>query len=170
MIKTDFRRWNLTLREWREAHGFIYIFGKADGDDECPAFASLPIKIGITKTPDTRLPALCSEFCETGTWLAICHMETSSKLLEKALHEILNPWRCPMQREFFTLPDEVEMWLYAGFKDSWINVQKYVARRGDEASVLDLCLYEMLFLYPAGDVGRSWLDDRTLQMRKSIGR
>lgn len=147
---------------WNKAGGFIYVFGQLCDDSTCPPpDASMPIKIGITKNPADRLIALQREHLTFGSWLSIQWMASSSEITEQALHELLNPWRCPFKNEFFEVPDEVEEWIFDGFKDQWSQVQKHHRLFGESA--LSLCLEIIPRYYPA-----PWLNLRVAQMKASL--
>lgn len=96
---------------------FIYIFGAGYGDDNSPPpWAECQIKIGITKDPAKRLLSL-RQRVPFGVWYDIRWMQNSARLVEKSLHELLAPWRCGFEVEWFTLPNKVEEWLFDGFAD-----------------------------------------------------
>lgn len=138
---------------WIKSGLFLYVFGAAIGDDECPGWiAPRPIKIGITGNPTSRLQNLRRE-TERGMWLSIRWFDRSGRLLEKALHELFNPWRCGLEREWFVLPKDVEEWLWDGMDDSWYKVEKHL--RVCHETVFSTITEILPLYYPA-----DWLDDR----------
>ena len=109
---------------WKNAGQFLYVFGELRNDNDPPLMDfRQPLKIGITTNPKSRLSALRNK-APHGTWFAICWMENSAPLCEKALHELFTPWRCGFEREWFVLPLEVENWLFEGMEDNWSRVAK----------------------------------------------
>jgi hypothetical protein len=110
---------------WQKSGQFLYVFGEAHGDACVPSpFAEAAIKIGVTTDPKVRLQSLRSK-TPHGIWRDITWMESSAVVTEKALHELLNPWRCGFEREWFCLPLDVEEWLFEGMADSWSKVAKH---------------------------------------------
>jgi hypothetical protein len=142
---------------WQEAGKFIYIFGEAyDDGNAAPYLGSCPIKIGVTKDPASRLSGLRQK-TPHGTWYDILWMENSADLTEKSLHELLNPWRCGFEREWFSLPSQVEEWLFEGFNDSWQAISKQDRRCGE--TVRSICTCIIPTYYPS-----EWLHKRVKEI------
>jgi len=138
---------------WQKSGQFIYIFGEAYGDDDAPPpDAECPIKIGITTDPAKRLLSLRQK-TPHGVWYDIRWMQNAAPLAEKSLHELLNPWRCGFEREWFALPYEVEQWLFDGFADSWERIAKQDRICGETVKSICTCIIPRY--YPA-----EWLHKR----------